>query len=90
MIRKNSEHAREEFSRRIQTDLGGGKMVYMASPEDVIIKKLEYFREGGSQKHLRDIRGILLQSPIDEAYLERWISKLGLQPEWEQVQEYSN
>jgi hypothetical protein len=28
-------------------------------PEYVVIKKLEFLREGGSEKHVRDIRGIL-------------------------------
>src|SRR3970282_2767988 len=30
-----------------------------AAPEDVIIKKMEFYKEGGSEKHLRDITGIL-------------------------------
>lgn len=53
--------------------------VYMASPEDVIIKKLEYYREGASEKHIRDIQGILSQTTIDEAYLRGWIEQLGLE-----------
>jgi len=28
----------------------------VAAPEYVIVRKLEFFREGGSEKHLRDIR----------------------------------
>jgi hypothetical protein len=33
-----------------------------AAPEDVIIKKMEYYSEGGSEKHLRDITGMLVTS----------------------------
>jgi len=36
-----------------------GETVTLASPEYVIIRKLECFREGGAEKHLRDIRAIL-------------------------------
>jgi hypothetical protein len=36
-----------------------GEHVMLAPPEYVIVRKLEYFREGGSDKHLRDIRGML-------------------------------
>ena len=54
-------------------------------PEDVIIKKLEYFREGGSQKHIQDIQGILAQTPLDEAYLQYWISDLSLQKQWKEI-----
>src|SRR5262245_5939807 len=32
-----------------------GEAVVVAPPEYVIVRKLEYFREGGSEKHLRDI-----------------------------------
>jgi hypothetical protein len=56
--------------------------VFVASPEDVIIKKLEFFREGGSQKHLIEIKGILAQTPVDSSYLEDWISRLGLTQSW--------
>lgn len=36
-----------------------GEAVTVAPPEYVIVRKLEYFREGGSEKHLRDIRSML-------------------------------
>lgn len=50
----------------------------------VILKKLEYFREGGSEKHLTDIRGILRHSPdlVDVAWLEAEVARHGLGPEW--------
>jgi hypothetical protein len=58
-----------------------------ASPEDVILKKLEYHREGGSDKHLRDIAGVLKISgdPLDLAYLDDWSSRLGLADLWAKV-----
>jgi hypothetical protein len=61
--------------------------VTFASPEDVILKKLEYYREGGSEKHLRDIAGILKISreQIDVAYLEDWADRQGLTDLWQQV-----
>ena len=36
-----------------------GESVMVAPPEYVIVRKLEYFREGRAEKHLRDIRAIL-------------------------------
>src|SRR5690348_5942272 len=36
-----------------------GVTLVLAPLEYVIVRKLEYFREGGSEKHLRDIRGML-------------------------------
>jgi hypothetical protein len=58
-----------------------------ASPEDVILKKLEYHREGGSDKHLRDIAGVLKISgdQLDLAYLDDRSSRLGLADLWAKV-----
>jgi len=51
-----------------------------ASPEDAIIKKMDYYRQGGSEKHLRDIAGVLKisRAQIDMAYITRWAETLGL------------
>ncbi|MEW6665469.1 MAG: hypothetical protein AB1512_09630 [Thermodesulfobacteriota bacterium] len=53
----------------------------------VILRKLEYFREGRSEKHLIDIRGMIELSSqlIDFGFLERKIAAYGLQAEWEEV-----
>jgi hypothetical protein len=50
----------------------------------VVLSKLEFFREGGSEKHLRDIRGILAVSgdQIDRALIETRVAELGLATEW--------
>jgi hypothetical protein len=60
------------------------RSVQFASPEDVILMKLKYFKEGGSEKHLRDIRGVLtVQSDkIDRQYITAWAKRLGLTKEW--------
>ena len=82
IFRKNSEHSLEEFDRRRSILLWEGLVAQVASPEDVILKKLDYFREGQSQKHLQDIRGILALTPVDEVYLRGGVTRLGLAKEW--------
>lgn len=64
-----------------------GEPVVVAPPEYVIVRKLEYFREGGSEKHLRDIRAMLAVSgdEIDRAELDGWISRRKLTAEWSRV-----
>ena len=47
--------------------------------------KLEYYREGGSEKHLRDIRGMLAVTDIDRPFLEKEIAARGLQETWRAV-----
>jgi hypothetical protein len=85
VIRKNTAHATTEFSRRRKMPFWQNHEAYVASPEDVVIKKLDYFREGGSEKHLRDIRGILAETPLDQDYLTTWIRDLALQQQWQRV-----
>ena len=60
-----------------------------ASPENVILKKLEYYREGGSDKHLRDIAGILTVQgeSIDREWIETWAVRLGVEAEWRIVRD---
>jgi hypothetical protein len=65
----------------------GGLSISFAPPEYVILRKLEYFREGGSTKHLTDIRAMLEVSndAINQTTLEHWIARLGLHAEWARV-----
>jgi hypothetical protein len=61
--------------------------VWIAPPEYVIARKLEYYAEGGSEKHLRDIEGILAVSraAIDSDTLERNIDLVGGRAAWAKV-----
>jgi hypothetical protein len=51
----------------------------------VILRKLEYFREGGSTKHPADINAICEISGVDEALLTPWLERLGLTELWRQI-----
>ena len=64
-----------------------GEPMAVAPPEYVIVRKLEYFREGGSEKHLRDIRSMMSVSgeQIDRAALDEWIGRQGVEAQWRQV-----
>ena len=69
----------------------GGLTLRVAPPEYVIVRKLEYFREGQSSKHLGDIRGILRHQGdgIDQAELRLRIAQLGLEAQWRAVIEHT-
>ena len=69
-----------------------GQAVVVAPPEYVIVRKLEFYREGGSEKHLRDIRSMLDTSPdaIDRVELEKQIASRGLEEAWRRVQDRRN
>src|SRR5262249_2637975 len=72
------------FKREIQYE---GETLILAPPEYVIVRKLQYFREGGSDKHLRDIRSMFAISAaqIDNETLQEWIRRLGLQVEFGRI-----
>jgi hypothetical protein len=60
-----------------------------AAPEDVILGKLWYYSEGGGDRHLRDIAGMLRVTgdAIDQADIERWAGQLGFLETWKKVVE---
>jgi hypothetical protein len=54
----------------------------VASPEDTVLAKLEWFRLGGetSERQWWDILGVLkVTADIDSAYLRRWAASLGVE-----------
>ena len=61
--------------------------VNFSSPEDVILKKMEFYKKGGSEKHLRDIAGVIKISEelINFDYIETWVSKLYLEEIWAEI-----
>ena len=68
-------------------EMVGGEPVWVAPAEYVMVRKLEYFRQGRSTKHLSDIRAMLRIRPdlVDLATLVDFIQQRRLDPEWEQV-----
>ncbi len=85
IIPRQTLYDRTELGRRQTLPLVPGREAYFARPEDVILYKMIYYREGLSEKHLRDIAGILQISgdEIDRPYIERWAQELGLLAIWE-------
>lgn len=79
-----SDFQRWAFAHR-RTAQVGEMPIWLAPPEYVIIHKLEFFREGGSEKHLREIRGMLAVSDVDQALLAREIDQRSLQEFWQQA-----
>ncbi|MGI8765324.1 MAG: hypothetical protein ACR2KM_02275 [Gemmatimonadaceae bacterium] len=58
--------------------------VWMAPPEYVIVRKLQYYRDGGSSKHLADIRAMVavLGDRLDRKELLDRVVALGVEQEW--------
>lgn len=61
---------RSQIERRLRRALLPGLDAWCSPPEELIVKKLLYYRQGASDKHLRDIASMLRISP-DQIDLER-------------------
>jgi hypothetical protein len=74
--------------RRKCFEMGGGS-IWLAPPEYVILRKLEYYREGRSDKHLRDVASIIEISSdhIDLHELQNKVKTYKLEKEWQKAQE---
>ena len=87
ILTKATPFSKTEFSRRKPGAVSPEQEAYFTSPEDVIIKKMDFYREGGSEKHLRDITGILKISYdiIDIDYITKWADSLSLRDIWDAI-----
>ncbi|HKD35995.1 MAG TPA: hypothetical protein VKB78_04315, partial [Pirellulales bacterium] len=87
MVARDDAWGRSQMARRIRKPILPGREAFVAAPEDVIIGKLWYYHEGGSEKHLRDIASMMSISrgQIDLAYIEQWAGRLGFSASWQAV-----
>ncbi len=74
------------LANAVEADLEGERVVF-APPEYVMIRKLQFYREGQSQKHLRDISRMLsgLGPDWSRKKLAEMILEHGLAPEWSEI-----
>ena len=89
MIAKQTPWGRMELSRRSRRSIGDECIAFTASPEDVILAKMSFYQEGESDKHLRDITGILriTGGNVDRDYIQDWAQRLGLIEIWQMILE---
>ncbi len=85
VVRKETEYRREEFARRRAVSIAGQR-VFIVSPEDLILSKLDWAKESRSQMQLTDVRNLLNSvQGLDTAYLTRWADRLGLSSLYREV-----
>lgn len=69
------------WPRRQRFEIDDGLDAWFAPPEYVILRKLEYFVEGRSEKHLHDIRAMLDQPELADlktsSAITAWAGKMG-------------
>lgn len=87
IIARNDAWGREQMRRRQRVRILPQQEGFAARAEDLILSKMLYYKEGGSEKHLRDIAGILKISPdeVDRDYVAGWAAQLDVVEIWQAV-----
>ena len=74
---------RVEFDRRVRHLLPDGRALWVKSPEDSVLRKLCWFRDGGgvSDRQWRDaVMTLRLNAGrLDETHLDTWAATLGVE-----------
>ena len=67
------------FERRVRIPLEEDTAIWLAPPEYVVVRKLQYHSESGSERHIRDVAAMLeiSRDEIDVLEVEGWAHRLG-------------
>jgi hypothetical protein len=88
---KRRRFSHEEFERRKKATVGEVPL-YIATPEDIVVAKLEWAKLGESSRQIEDAAGILKvrADELDISYIEKWVSELGLTSEWSRARQLAD
>jgi hypothetical protein len=82
-VAKGGPYDRTALARSVRKSLDESSRTYdLATAEDVILRKLEWFRLGNevSERQWRDVVGVLQvqREALDRSYLDHWARELGV------------
>jgi hypothetical protein len=86
-IDKKDSFDKSRFHRCKKFPITKDIIACIASPEDVIIMKMIFYKEGASEKHLRDIISMLKISAeaIDRNYIITWAEQFQVSEIWDTI-----
>jgi hypothetical protein len=88
LLTPDDDLGQSAFRRRREIDIGAQYgILWVQSPEDLILYKLLYYRISQQTKHPRDIYAVLSAQgdKLDFAYIQAWADRKGLRPVWEEL-----
>jgi|SRR5690348_2261404 len=78
IVRKTGAYREEEFRRRRLGTIDGSEM-WVVSPEDLLLSKLDWARDSRSEVQLRDVRRLIAaQADLDWTYIRDWAERMEL------------
>ena len=83
IVRKERPFSKREFGRRRKIDILGLSLD-AATPEDLLLAKLEWAKLGESERQIRDAAGIIeIQgATLDVDYVKKWAAALDIEDQW--------
>jgi len=85
VVRKDTPYRRREFSRRKKIPVDDQDL-YVVSPEDLILSKLDWAKDSRSEVQLNDVRNLLKSvKGLNRSYLARWAKALGIESLYREV-----
>jgi hypothetical protein len=80
IVRKDRPFSRQEFDRRRRI-VAMGESLWVVSPEDVILSKVEWMKGRESSMQYADALGVAAEHwrDLDQEYLRRWGQELGIE-----------
>jgi len=88
IVRKERPFSRTEFARRMRIGTLETTLE-IATPEDVILSKLEWSKLGTSERHWTDALQVARTQGrnLDLAYIEKWACELGVADLWKCIRD---
>ncbi len=78
VIRKSTPFRDLEFNRRKKVKLADFE-VWLVSPEDLIISKLDWARDSHWELQLGDVADLLEIKPLVKEYIQQWVQQLQIE-----------
>jgi len=86
IIRKETEFKKTEFLRKREISIENSPM-WIVTPEDLIIAKLDWAKESYSEMQLKDVQNIITsKNDLDWNYIQNWINLLNLNTIFEKLE----
>lgn len=85
IVRKETPYRQLEFQRRREAGLEG-QVIWIVSPEDLVLSKLFWAKDSLSEIQLGDVKNLTrMVKNLDISYIEEWVKSLGLQEAYQKV-----